>query len=182
MLRGIAFEYDFCLALASFSFYLCYVIMSEIFVIKKIFRNNKEMRMKEWEKYKHTPDITFFRLKYLNRRRKVKYKGRRYITAKRKGKTQVIGNKRPVKYNFIVPEASTTYDVSSTENKDQDIKFKHDSDSFEIGIDNHASKCIEKDKINFISRITPTSNTILRGHRGKFKSERIWNGKMENHR
>ena len=182
MLQGIVFEYTFCLALVTFSLYLFYVIMSKIFAIKKIFKNNKEMRMKEWEKYKHTPGITFLRLKYPTRRSKVKYKGRRYIAAKRKGKAQVIGNKRPVKYNFIVVETNTTYVVSSTENKHQDIKFKHDSDSFEIGIDNHASKCIEKDKINFISRITPTSNTILRGHRGKFKSERIWNGKMENHR
>ena len=70
ILQGIAFEYDFCLALASFSLYLFYVIMSEIFVNKKIFRNNKEMRMKEWEKYNYSPDITFFRLKQLNRRRK----------------------------------------------------------------------------------------------------------------
>ena len=166
MLQGIAFEYAFCLALASFSLYLFYVIMSEIFVNKKIFRNNKEMRMKEWEKYKYTPGITFFRLKQLNRRRKVKYKGRRYIAAKRKGKAQVIGNKRPVKYNFIVAKENTTYVVSSTENKHQDIKFKQDSDSFEIGIDNHASKCIEKDEINFITQITPTSNTILRGAGG----------------
>ena len=82
---------------------------------------------------------------------------------KEKGKAQVIGNTRPVKYNFIVAEANTTYVVSSTENKHQDIKFKHDSDSFEIGIDNHASKCIEKDENNFITQITPTSNTILRG-------------------
>ena len=65
MLQGIAFEYAFYLALASVSLYLFYVIMSEIFAIKKIFRNNKEMRLKEWEKYKHTPDITFFRLKHL---------------------------------------------------------------------------------------------------------------------
>ena len=87
MLQGIAFEYAFCLAMATFSLYLFFVIMSKIFANKKIFKNNKEMRMKEWEKYKHTPDITFFRLKHLTRRRKVKYKGRRYIAAKRKGKT-----------------------------------------------------------------------------------------------
>ena len=47
MLQGIAFEYAFCLALTSFSLYLFYVIMSEMFGNKKIFRNNKEMRMKE---------------------------------------------------------------------------------------------------------------------------------------
>ena len=169
MLQGIAFEYAFCLALMSFSLHLFYVIMSEMFGNKKIFRNNKEMRMKEWEKYKYTPDITFFKLKHLNRRRKVKYKGRRYIAAKRKGKSQVIGNKRPIKYNFIVAEANTTYVVSSTENKSQDNKFQYDSDSFEIGIDNHASKCIEKDQNNFISPITPTSNTILRGAGGNLK-------------
>ena len=50
MLQGIAFEYAFYLALASFSLYLIYVITSKIFVNKKIFRNNKGMRMKEWEK------------------------------------------------------------------------------------------------------------------------------------
>jgi len=60
MLQGIAFEYAFCLALVSFSLYLFYVIMSEIFGNKKIFSINKEMRMKEWEKYKYTPGIIFF--------------------------------------------------------------------------------------------------------------------------
>ena len=103
--------------------------------------------MKEWEKYKYTPDITFFRLKQLNRRRKLKYKGSRYIAAKRKGKTQVIGNKIPVKYNFVIAEVNTTYVVSSTENNHQDSKYKCDSDSFEIDIDDHASKYIEKGKI-----------------------------------
>ena len=146
MLQEIAFAYTFCLALASFSLYLFYVIMSETFVNKKIFRNNKETKMKEWEKYKYTPYITFFRLKQLNRRRKVKYKGMRYIAAKRKGKSQVIGNKRPVKYNFVIAEADTTYVVSSAVNNHQDMKYKYDSVSFEIGVDNHASKCIEKDK------------------------------------
>ena len=165
LLQGMAFEYAFCLALASFSLYLFYVIMSEIFVSKKIFRNNKGMRMKEWEKYKYTPGITFFQLKQLRRRRKPKYKGRRCIAAKKKGKAQVVGNKRLVKYNFITAEVNTTYVVSSTENNIQDIKYKYDSDSFVIGIDNHASKCIEKGKNNFISRITPTHNTILRGAR-----------------
>ena len=102
VLQGIAFEYAFCLALAAFSLYLFLVIMSKIFPNKKIFKNNKKMRMKEWEKYKYTPYITFFRLKQLNRRRKVKYKGRRHIAAKRKEKKQVIGNKRQVKYNFVI--------------------------------------------------------------------------------
>ena len=127
------------------------------------------MRMKEWEKYKHTPSITFLRLKHPTRRSKVKYKGRRYIAAKRKEKTQAIENKLPVTYNFVIAETNTTYVVSSTENKYQDIKYKYDTDSFEIGIDNHASKCIEKDKNNFISRITPTSNTILRGSGGNLQ-------------
>ena len=62
MLQGISFEYAFYLALASFSLYLFYVLMSEIFVNKKIFRITKKMRMNEWEKYKYTSDITFFRL------------------------------------------------------------------------------------------------------------------------
>ena len=114
------------------------------------------MIMKEWDKYKYTPDITFFQLKQLRRRRKVKYKGRRCTAAKRKGKAQVVGNKRLVKYNFITAEVNTAYVVSSTEKNIQDIKYKYDFDSFVIGIDNHASKYIEKGKNNFISRITPT--------------------------
>ena len=125
--------------------------------------------MKEWEKYKYTPDITFFQLKHLKRRRKVKYKGRRYIATKRKGKAQMIGNKILVMYNFIIAEVNTTYVVSSTEYNHQDIKYKYDLDFFMIGIDNHSSKCIEKDKNNFISRITPTHNTILRGAGGNLK-------------
>ena len=62
MLQGIAFEYAFCLALASFSLYLLYVIVSEIFVNKKIFRNNKEMKMKEWENINTPLTSPFFDL------------------------------------------------------------------------------------------------------------------------
>ena len=41
ILQGNAFEYAFCLALATFSLYLFYVIMSKIFAIKKIFKITK---------------------------------------------------------------------------------------------------------------------------------------------
>ena len=65
--------------------------------------------------------------------------------------------------------AKPTYIVSSTENFPQDSKYKYDSDSFEIGVDNHASKTISNDSSQFISYITPTPKTILRGAGGNLK-------------
>ena len=45
----------------------------------------------------------------------------------------------------------------------------YDSDSFKIGVDNHASKTISNNSIQFISYITPTPKTILRGAEGNLK-------------
>ena len=43
----------------------------------------------------------------------------------------------------------------------RDTKIRYDTDSYTIGIDNHASKCIDNDDSHFISNITPTPNNIL---------------------
>ena len=93
----------------------------------------------------YAPDITPYSLippKQRNIKHKFKHKGRRYIAAKRKGKDQRIGNKEKVNYHFLIAEANTTYIVSSIENSPEDRKYMYDSDSFEIGVDNHASKTI----------------------------------------
>ena len=120
----------------------------------KIIQNkySKTVRWKRGSRMKVTnikqiyaPDITPYSpitLKQRNLKRKFKHKGRRYIAAKKKGKDQRIGNKEKGNYHFLIAEANTTYIVSSTENSTQDKTYMYDSDSFEIGVDNHASKNI----------------------------------------
>ena len=117
----------------------------------------------------YTPDITLYSLIPLKQRkfkRKFKHKERRYIAAKIKGKDQKIGNKAKVNYNFVIAEANTTYIISSTESSPNDKKYMYDSNSYEIGLDNHASKFISNNSSQFISHIIPTPNTILRGAGG----------------
>ena len=83
---------------------------------------------------------------------------RRYISAKRKGKQQRIGNKSRIKPNFHLVKV-TTYEVSSTSTstgvEKYKPKYKFDSNSYMIGIDNHASRCISNDINHFITALTP---------------------------
>ena len=120
----------------------------------------------------YAPDITPYSLIPLKQRkikRKFKHEGRRYIDAKKWGKDQRIGNKEKDNYHFLIAEANTTYIVSSTENSQQDRKYMFDSGSFEIGVFNHASKTISNNSSQFISYLTPTPKTILRGAGGNLK-------------
>ena len=48
-------------------------------------------------------------------------------------------------------------------------KYNFDSDSFQIGIYNHASRTISNNIKRFVSEITPTRNTYLRGVEGNLK-------------
>ena len=62
----------------------------------------------------------------------------------------------------------TTYEVSSTSASTGDgvkhtSKYKFDSDSYMIGIDNHVSRCISNDINHFITALTPTPRSYLRG-------------------
>ena len=109
----------------------------------------------------YAPDITPYSLIPLKQRkikRKFKHRGRRYIAAKIKGKNQRIGNKEKTNYHFF-------FDGKSP----QDTKYMYDLDSFEICVDNHASKTISNNSSQFISYITPTPSTILRGAGGNLK-------------
>ena len=92
---------------------------------------------------------------------------RRYISAKKKGKQQRIGNKSKVKYNFHRIKV-TTYEVSSTSASTgggvkHTSKYKFDPDSYIIGIDNHVSRCISNDINHFITALTPTPRSYLKG-------------------
>ena len=97
---------------------------------------------------------------------------RRYISAKRKGKQQRIGNKSKIKPNFHLVKV-TTYEVSSTSTSTgidkYKPKYKFDSESYMIGIDNHASRCISNDINHFITALTPTPRSYLRGITGNLK-------------
>ena len=95
-----------------------------------------------------------------------RWRCRRYISAKREGKQQRIGNKCKIKHNFHIVKV-TTYEVSSTStstgNEKYKPKYKLDSDSYMIGIDHHASRCISNDIYHFITALTPTPRSYLRG-------------------
>ena len=95
---------------------------------------------------------------------------RRYISAKRKGKVQRIGNKSQVRYNFHHGKV-TTYEVSSSTGGGSKCKAKckFDTDSYMIGIDNHASRCISNNIDHFITSLTPTPRSYLRGITGDLK-------------
>ena len=102
---------------------------------------------------------------------------RRYISIKRKGKQQRIGNKSKVRYKFIRVQ-STTYEVSSTATSTgsdkynpKKPKYKFDSDSYMIGIDNHSSRCISNGINHFITALTPTSRSYLRGITGNLQAK-----------
>ena len=97
---------------------------------------------------------------------------RRYISAKRKGKQQRIGNKSKAKYNFHIGHV-TAYEVFSTSiataGEKYMLKYNFDSDSYMIAIDNHALRCILNYINHFITALTPTPCSYLRGITGKLK-------------
>ena len=168
LLQGNTYDYVFSLVLASFFIYTMTKIIKENFRKTVRWTRGSRMKVKNINQI-YSPEITPYSiipLKQGNIKRKFKHKGRRYITAKKKGKDQRIGNKEKGNYHFLIAEANTTYIVSSTENSPQDRKYRYNSDSFDIGVDNHASKTISNDSSQFISYITPTPKTILRGSGG----------------
>lgn len=63
-------------------------------------------------------------------------------------------------------EAYQTSHVCSAISSNKGLKFRYESDSFTIGIDNHASKCIPNDIKYFITPLTPTPNAYLKGTGG----------------
>jgi hypothetical protein len=58
--------------------------------------------------------------------------------------------------------------VCATENCCQGLsnkpcEFVSDTDSFMIGLDNHATCCMENNVHNFVTKLTPTPNIRVRG-------------------
>ena len=118
-----------------------------------------------------------------NNNEKPKYNLRRrngrYISAKKKGKLTKTGNKRKCRYRFltvyVTAKISPTlvHDVCSINPIDytpyMSSKFKFDSDSFRIGVDNHTFRNMSNNLEHFVSKITPTKNTYLRGVGGNLK-------------
>ena len=98
------------------------------------------------------------KLFYFQRRRRAQ---RRYISSKIKGKLAKIGNKTTWKYIFL--DANTTYEVKSTFKLKPGDLYKFDSDSKSLWVDNHASKCMNNDKKDFITEITPVVNMRVKG-------------------
>ena len=92
---------------------------------------------------------------------------------RKKANFNKIGNKRKCRYRFLTVYATESvsptmvYDVFSITPTDStpymSPKFKFDSDSFRIGIDNHASRTMSNNLEYFVSNITPTKNTYLIG-------------------
>ena len=90
---------------------------------------------------------------------------KKYISAKRKGKTTKIGTKSS-KHTFHQALCLTYQATSTKEIPKQFHQAQFDSDSFEIGVDNHASRCISNNINHFITEISPTPNAKLRGTGG----------------
>ena len=60
----------------------------------------------------------------------------------------------------------TTYTCSAVSTNFSGLNFQYDSDSFVIGIDNHASKTMSNKIRDFITPLTPTPNTFVKGAGG----------------
>jgi hypothetical protein len=59
---------------------------------------------------------------------------------------------------------------------DRPCEFLPDTDSFMIGLDNHATCCIENDVHNFVTKLTPTPNIRVRGVGNQLmeEKEKVW--------
>ena len=114
------------------------------------------------------PDFNFKTRKKLIKINKNKntHRCRKYISAKCKGKTARIRNKSPRHSNLRIYDAYQSTHVCSAISANHGTNFKYDSDSFTIGIDNHASRCMSNDIKHFITPLTPTPSTRLRGAGG----------------
>ena len=86
-----------------------------------------------------------------------RYGCRKYVSAKCKGRTTRIGYKSRKKMT-VYEIYQTTYLCSAVSTNSADRNFQYDSDSFVIGIDNHASKIMSNNIKHFITPLTPTPN------------------------
>ena len=101
----------------------------------------------------------------------------RYVTPKCKKKPTRVANKvrkdrRYFKYKYKICECFSAKHVKEPE-EEKTRSCQFDSDSFPIGVDNHASYSISNDSRHFISEIQPVHNKGLKGISGKLKVEGI---------
>ena len=75
-----------------------------------------------------------------------------------------------IKENMKIYETyQTTYVCSAVSTNFSGLNFQYDSDSFVIGIDNHASKTMSNNIKHFITPLNPTPNTFVKGAGGYIK-------------
>ena len=103
-------------------------------------------------------------------RKKIKRSGkcRRCISAKKKGKQQLIFDKsnKTYRFNFI----NTTELICSTKYKqEQPRAMVFDSDFHAIGVDNHASRTMSNNINHFISALVTEPDMIVKGAGGNLK-------------
>ena len=95
-----------------------------------------------------------------------KYTCRKYISVKSRRKSTRVGTKKCQPLTLYKVFETTVYKTAFKTKRKRGRSFTFDSDSFKIGVDNHASRTISNNINHFITALTPTANTILRGAGG----------------
>ena len=97
----------------------------------------------------------------------------RYITPRKKGRQSRIAykNKRPFDQIFtckaVTQDKESSVTPDSTDNSSNDSKLLHiDSDSFIIGVDSHASRCIDNNIAHFVGPLEPVCHSKVKGIKG----------------
>jgi hypothetical protein len=66
-------------------------------------------------------------------------------------------------HGYIIIQAMRATDTRCQGLSDRPCEFVPDTDSFLIGLENHATCCMENDVHNFVAKLTPTPNIRVRG-------------------
>jgi hypothetical protein len=66
-------------------------------------------------------------------------------------------------HRYVVIQVMCATDNSCQGISDRPCEFVLDTDSFIIGLENHATCCMENDAHNFVTKLTPTPNIMVRG-------------------
>ena len=88
-----------------------------------------------------------------------------YISPNRKGKIAKMGNKYKLRYRLIHAKLAI-HIYSKVAIDTADLKFSFSTDSYSIGIYNHASSCISNMIDHFITASTPYTHYYNIGGRG----------------
>jgi hypothetical protein len=66
-------------------------------------------------------------------------------------------------HGYIIMQAMCAMDTRCQGLSDRPCEFVPDTDSFLIGLDNHATWCMENDVHNFVTKLTPDPKIMVRG-------------------